>query len=56
MIPTREELRFALALEKPTEKRPAFLDARCEDDPALRDCRDQTAFSSPCTRAIANVP
>jgi eukaryotic-like serine/threonine-protein kinase len=36
MNPNREELLFQLALEKPTEKRPAFLDAMCEGDSALR--------------------
>jgi hypothetical protein len=36
MNPTREEALFALALEKPAEKRAAFLDAMCEEDPALR--------------------
>jgi eukaryotic-like serine/threonine-protein kinase len=33
---SREEALFALALEKPAEKRPAFLDAMCEGDAALR--------------------
>ena len=33
---TREEALFALALEKPAEKRSAFLDAICESDEALR--------------------
>jgi WD40 repeat protein/serine/threonine protein kinase len=32
----REEALFALALEKPADKRSAFLDAMCEGDPALR--------------------
>jgi tRNA A-37 threonylcarbamoyl transferase component Bud32/tetratricopeptide (TPR) repeat protein len=32
----REEVLFALALEKPVEKRATFLDAMCEGDPALR--------------------
>jgi serine/threonine protein kinase len=36
MNPTREEALFALALEKPSEKRAAFLDAICDGDPALR--------------------
>ena len=31
-----EEALFALALEKPVDKRPAFLDATCEGDPVLR--------------------
>ena len=44
MNPTREEALFALALEKAADKRPAFLDVMCEGDPALRDCRDRTAF------------
>jgi hypothetical protein len=43
MNASREELLFALALEKQAEKRPAFLDAMCQGDPALRHCRDQTA-------------
>ena len=36
MNPTREEALFALALEKPADKRPPFLDAMCEGDSALR--------------------
>jgi WD40 repeat protein len=36
MNPSREEALFALALEKPVERRPAFLDAMCDGDPALR--------------------
>ncbi len=36
MTPAREEALFALALEKPVEKRAAFLDAVCEGDAALR--------------------
>ena len=36
MNPNREEALFALALEKPAEKRPAFLDVMCEGDAALR--------------------
>ena len=36
MNPNREEALFALALEKPAEKRAAFLDAICEGDAALR--------------------
>ena len=36
MTPSREEALVALALEKPAEKRPAFLDAVCEGDTALR--------------------
>jgi eukaryotic-like serine/threonine-protein kinase len=36
MNPTREELLFQLALEKPVEKRAAFVDAMCEGDTALR--------------------
>src|SRR5208282_2063271 len=36
MNPNREEALFALALEKPADKRPAFLDAVCYGDPALR--------------------
>ena len=36
MNPAREEVLFELALEKPLEKRPAFLEAMCEGDPELR--------------------
>src|SRR5712671_4125012 len=36
MNPLREEALFALVLEKPADKRLAFLDAMCEGDPALR--------------------
>ena len=36
----REEALFALALEKPAAKRAAFLDAMCEDAPALRQRLD----------------
>ncbi len=36
MNPNREEALFALALEKPAEKRAAFLDAMCDGDAALR--------------------
>ena len=36
MNPSPEEALFALALEKPDEKRAAFLDAICEGDSALR--------------------
>ena len=36
MNPNREEALFALALEKPAERRTAFLNAMCEGDPVLR--------------------
>jgi hypothetical protein len=36
MNPNREQLLFQLALEKPADKRTAFLDAMCEGDTALR--------------------
>ena len=36
MNPTRESALFAVALEKPVEKRPMFLDAVCEGDDELR--------------------
>ena len=36
MNPNREELLFQLALTKPAEKRPAFLEAMCEGESALR--------------------
>ncbi len=36
MNPTREEALFVLALEKPADKRAAFLEAMCEGDSALR--------------------
>jgi len=32
MNPSREEALFVLALEKPVEKRAAFLDVMCEGD------------------------
>ena len=35
MNPNREEFLFALALEKPAEKRAAFLDAMCDGDSAF---------------------
>ena len=35
MNPNREEALFALALEKPAEKRAVWLDAECEGDAAL---------------------
>jgi hypothetical protein len=35
----REEVMFALALEKPADKRQAFLDAMCEGAPPLRHPR-----------------
>jgi hypothetical protein len=37
MDPALEEALFALALQKPPERRAAFLDAVCEGDPRLRD-------------------
>jgi serine/threonine protein kinase len=36
MLPNHEAVLFALALEKPAEKRAAFLEALCEGDTALR--------------------
>jgi hypothetical protein len=36
MNPSREEALFARALEKPAASRPAFLDAMCDGDEALR--------------------
>ena len=36
MNPAREEALFALALEKPADKRSAFLDVLCDGDTALR--------------------
>jgi eukaryotic-like serine/threonine-protein kinase len=38
--PNREEVLFALALEKSAEKRAAFLDAMCDGNPALRQRLD----------------
>ena len=40
MSASREEVLFALALEKPAEKRAAFLDVMCEGDAALRQLAD----------------
>jgi hypothetical protein len=39
MNPSREEALFALALEKPAEKRTACLNAMCDGAPALRHLR-----------------
>jgi hypothetical protein len=36
MIPTREEARFKLLLEKPAEEQPAFLQVIGDEDGALR--------------------
>jgi serine/threonine protein kinase len=58
----REETLLALALEKPAEKRPAFLDAMCDGDPALRARlaerlaapeAAQPAAPAPSTRPVA---
>ena len=38
MNATREEALFELALEKPADKRPVFLDALCDGGAALRQC------------------
>ena len=43
MNPTREELLWALALEKPATERAAFLDVMCDGDTALRQRQGQTA-------------
>ena len=40
MNPNREALLFQLALSKPGAKLAAWLDAECEDDPALRQRLD----------------
>ena len=40
MNPSREEALFVLALEKPGEKRAAFLDVMCKGDAALRQRLD----------------
>ncbi len=40
MNPSREEFLFAMALEKPADKRPAFLDAMCEGNASLRSRLD----------------
>ena len=37
MNPNREEILFALALEKPAAERSVFLDRECGDDKALRE-------------------
>ena len=39
MNSARKEALFALALEKPAEKRAAFLDVMCEGDPVARRAR-----------------
>ena len=43
---TREETWFALVLEEAADKRPAFLEAMREGDPALRQHAYRTAFPS----------
>lgn len=46
MNPNREEALFALALEKPADKRAAFLDAVCGGDAALRALLDTPIAAS----------
>lgn len=53
MNPSQVEALFTLPLKKPAGKRPAFLDAMCDGDPALRQLRDQTAVD-PSTSAMTN--
>ncbi|MGH7967658.1 MAG: serine/threonine protein kinase, partial [Limisphaerales bacterium] len=64
MKPSREEALFELVLQKPAEKRGAFLDAMCEGDPALRArldallaARDQTEgdLAEPASTAKAST-
>jgi len=43
MNPNRQEVLFALALEKPAEKRAVFLGVMCEGDAASRQRQGQTA-------------
>jgi hypothetical protein len=43
MNPNREEVLFALVLEKPAEKGAAFPDVMCEGAAALRQRQGQTA-------------
>ena len=52
MNSAREEALFALALEKPAEKRAAFLDAMCEGDVDLRE-RLEALLAARSTRNIA---
>ena len=57
MNPSREEALFVLALEKPAEKRAAFLDAMCEGDAALHQRLDAllVAHEQPETLLAAQV-
>jgi serine/threonine protein kinase len=54
----REEALFVLALEKPADKRPAFLDAMCEGNPALRQRLEAllAAHNEPDELLPANAP
>ena len=57
MNPNCEELLFQLALEKPAEKRAAFLDAMCEGDAALRQRLDAllAAHEQPATELAGDA-
>ena len=57
MNPSREEALFVLALEKPAEKRAAFLDAMCKGDAALHQRLDAllVAHEQPETLLAAQV-
>ena len=54
----REEVLFALLLEKPSDKRAAFLDAMCEGDPALRQRLEArlTALDAPAAPPASAAP
>src|SRR6516225_1423930 len=52
----REEALFALALEKPAEKRPAFLDVMCEGDPTLRRRLDALLAAHNAPDELSPVP
>ena len=60
MNSTREEALFALALEKPADKRPAFLDAMCDGDDESSEhrqgarCGDDQVRSTPPSLSTAD--
>lgn len=55
MNPNREDALFALALEKPADKRAAYLDAICDGDAALRQ-RLETLLAAPSPAILIPPP
>ncbi len=54
MSPSNEEAMFALALAKPSAKRAAWLDAECQEDPALHQGLEALK-TEPVRQALAMV-